>query len=47
MTEPRELVYREKRRTQNGALRNPSSERTRIRYRSSPGYPVSAVGEVG
>ena len=40
-------VQREEEGTQDGTLRNPSSERTRFRHRSSPSYPVSAVIEVG
>ncbi|CAB1428503.1 unnamed protein product [Pleuronectes platessa] len=33
--------------TKDGTLRDPSSERTRFRHRSSPSYPVSSVIEVG
>jgi len=40
-------VQREEEGTQDGALRDPSSERTRIRHRSAPSYPVRAVVEVG
>jgi len=43
MTAERISVQREEEGTQDGALRNPSSERTRIRHRSSTSYPVSAV----
>ena len=40
-------VQREEEGTQNGTLRDPSSERTRFRHRSSPSHPVSTVVEVG
>ena len=40
-------VQREEEGTQDGTLRDPSSERTRFRNRSSPSYPVSVVVEVG
>jgi len=36
-------VQREEEGPQEGALRDPSSERARFRHRSTPSYPLSAV----
>jgi len=40
-------VQREEEGAQDGALRDPNSERARFRHRSSPSSPLSAVVEVG
>jgi len=40
-------IQREEEGTQDGDLKDPNSERTRISHRSSPAYPISAVVEVG
>ena len=43
----RVCVQREEQRTQDRALRDPSSKRTRLGHSASPGYPVGAITEVG
>jgi len=40
-------VQREEEGTQDGALRDPSSERARLRHRFFPSYPVMEVVEGG